>query len=286
MEQSYYGNSKVLWRVLLAIVLIQCLGLTTHVFMYGSDFLISLWYTMKMNGNLARSIDQTMIVVFMLSALSAAFFRQAKLWLFVGFWVFFLGTNSFFQDDSFAADYTFFSQAIRYCAPIGLAYYLWKKDSDHAQAELGLNTLLSVGASVTFIAHGIEAINHNPQFVDFILRICRNYFGMNLSQAQAESMLGAIGLIDLALGLSLLFEPNRQVLLYMAFWGFLTASIRIFYSPSIPGLEGALIRSANGGAPLILWLFAMKTERLASPYQVLRAGLLRLQSFKSRLQGY
>lgn len=275
MSQEYYGRSKILWHLLLAIVLVQCFGLTFHVFMYGSDFLSSLWYTFKVNGNLARSVDQFMIVSFMLSALFAAFLNKAKLWFFVGFWVFFLGANSFFQDDSFAADYTFFSQAIRYCAPMGIGYYMYQKHSDHFRAERGLNLLLALGISMTFIAHGIEAINHNPEFVDFIIRIFRKYFSLNISQSDAESMLRAIGLIDVALGVSLLFESNRQVLLYMAFWGFLTAIVRIFYSPSIPGLESALIRSANGGAPLVLWLFLVRTERLSSPYQIIRQFMAR-----------
>ena len=105
----------------------------------------------------------------------------------------------------------------------------------------------------TFAAHGYEATRLNPRFVDLILAADRNLFRLGIDQAGAESILRCIGVHDIALALVVLagrFTP--RVLLWMAFWGVVTACSRVVLGG--PGaIHHAVIRAANGGLPLVLF---------------------------------
>jgi hypothetical protein len=278
MNQEGQGEISKEMRLLAILVLIQCFGIAASVFHYGSEFLTTLWLN-KLDGNLASAIDRVCIAIFMITAAVAAYRKSATLWGVVGFWVFFLAVNTFVQDGSFGASYVFFSGSIRYLSPLSLALYCYFRH-DHERAHAAATSLLMLGAGVTFIGHGMEALNHNPQFIDFLIRFFRNYLGMGLLQSEAESMLTAIGLMDVMVGITVLLRPDHPVLMHMALWGFLTAAVRVLHSPSLPGLEGMLIRATNGGVPLVLALCALKIG--ARPWtplelvvQLVRHGLRR-----------
>ena len=115
-----------------------------------------------------------------------------------------------------------------------------------------LTTILAVGCTaVTFAIHGGEAFMLNPPFIDLIV----SAFGMlsiDQSNAQVHFILRAICVMDLCLAISILFKPHPKVLLWMCFWGALTALSR----PLTIGMEAwheAFIRAANAGMPLLIY---------------------------------
>src|SRR5690606_19275859 len=57
----------------------------------------------------------------------------------------------------------------------------------------------------------------------------------------------------------LLGPLRRGLLVHMAFWGILTAGARIVHSGE-HGIHDALIRAANGGVALVLWMLVVRSH--------------------------
>jgi len=75
-----------------------------------------------------------------------------------------------------------------------------------------------------------------------------SYFAVaGIAEASAWILMPVIGIIDIALGTLALVRPMRAVLLYMAFWGFLTACLRPLAGE---GIWECLERAGNFGVPL------------------------------------
>lgn len=140
------------------------------------------------------------------------------------------------------------AQAARIVAPLAL---LWP-------ARAGV--MLRGAIALTFAAHGIEAILGHPLFVDYLIRAFGRA-GLELGQPAAEGTLLVIGVVDLLVAVLVLL-PQRMVFvaLYMALWGFATASARMVFA----GLEAwpdTLIRVTNGAVPLTLALIWVQQNR-------------------------
>jgi hypothetical protein len=77
-----------------------------------------------------------------------------------------------------------------------------------------------------------------------------SYFGVvGIPPWLAYKLMPLIGSIDISLGILVLFYPVRAALLYMAFWGFLTSTIRpLAGEPVWEWIE----RVPNWGVPLAL----------------------------------
>ena len=82
--------------------------------------------------------------------------------------------------------------------------------------------LLKIVLAATFITHGLECINGNPYFKDYILG---NFLFIKKPE-NADILLITIGTIDILASL-FLFLTIRIGLYWMFFWGFATAIIRI-----------------------------------------------------------
>lgn len=139
------------------------------------------------------------------------------------------------------------AQAARWAAPLALMFNRpqW---------------LLRGAIALTFAAHGVEALYAHPLFVDYLIR----GFGrvsLDVGQNSAESMLLAIGVIDLLVAVLILL-PKRllPVALYMAAWGFLTALARMLFA-GLDAWPDALIRVTNGAVPLTLALLWVRANR-------------------------
>jgi hypothetical protein len=112
-------------------------------------------------------------------------------------------------------------------------------------ADLEYNTihwLLRIACAAEFIGHGAFGIITKPVWV--------NYFGVvGIPPWLAYKLMPLIGSIDISLGIVVLFYPLRAALLYMAFWGLLTATIRpLAGEPIWEWVE----RAPNWGVPLAL----------------------------------
>ena len=119
--------------------------------------------------------------------------------------------------------------------------------------------LLRIAVVITFAAHGYEAWQRHPKFVDFNIVVAQRLLGWSMTQDTAEATLVVIGTIDLgAAGLLLLGLRWRPVVFYMAFWGLITATARVVYAGSA-GFSGAyhqtLVRACHAGVPLAIGLY-------------------------------
>lgn len=139
-----------------------------------------------------------------------------------------------------------FGHAVRFAAP--LALWLWSAGRRDAAFELA-----RVAAAATFLAHGYEALQHHPRFIDLLIPAAREHLGWRMSEATARHILTAIGLQDVLLALALGWRRARGIAFYMAAWGAITLGARVLAW----GLEqwpAAAIRCANLGLPLFLGL--------------------------------
>lgn len=114
--------------------------------------------------------------------------------------------------------------------------------------------LLRIAAAGTFFGHGVEALSLRASFVDLLMGTVESLFGMRLGQDTVEMLLPAIGAIDIALAGAILVCRSRVVAAYMALWGVATAASRIVHAGLDNYLE-TLLRTPNGGVPLVLFLF-------------------------------
>lgn len=141
------------------------------------------------------------------------------------------------------------ARAIRVAAPLGLAWWSCRPRSH------GVKPLLRCACAATFAAHGVEALWHEPAFLDFLFMASARS-GFSLSQPVAEVILTAIGVVDLvaAVGVIALGGRTRSVVVaYMFLWGALTAAARVVHSGA-GGLHEMLLRVPHAGVPLALFL--------------------------------
>ncbi len=115
--------------------------------------------------------------------------------------------------------------------------------------------LLVIATCLTFATHGYEAFNEHPKFRDLIY----GSFGavsIPLSDSMCDLLLKLIGIKDVCLAIAVVFciyrREIRWVLLWMAFWGILTAITRPIALNDVGWLD-ALLRVGNGVTPLLIY---------------------------------
>lgn len=106
--------------------------------------------------------------------------------------------------------------------------------------------VLRISVAGEFIGHGVFALQGKEAWIKWF-----PIFGIS-DMSLAAQLLFLIGIMDIALAILVLIKPIRIALLWMAFWGFLTALIRPIVGESIWDF---IERWANWGAPLALLLF-------------------------------
>jgi hypothetical protein len=103
--------------------------------------------------------------------------------------------------------------------------------------------ILRVGIAGTFFGHGFFALQVKESWIHLITA-----FGFSIHAAKI--MMPLFGAIDMVVAVLVLVKPFRVVLLYAAFWAFLTALARpVAGLPVLDFIE----RSANWAAPLALF---------------------------------
>ena len=123
--------------------------------------------------------------------------------------------------------------------------------------------LLKVAIAMTFVGHGLYAVNFHPRPANFLV-MCINI--LPITETQAASFLNVAGTLDFIIAVSI-FLPFRKVVFvaaaYAAFWGFVTAIARPwayfhieFWQDSLHRwLYEAAYRLIHGIGPLILALY-------------------------------
>lgn len=107
---------------------------------------------------------------------------------------------------------------------------------------------LRVGLAGSFIAHGIFAVLGEEEFLKWIMDFT------NTDVATGAKLLLAVGVMDILVGISMLFKPVRFVILWAFIWTFWTSIMIIFPFIGEPVLEvfEHMIMPASAMALLIL----------------------------------
>jgi len=118
---------------------------------------------------------------------------------------------------------------------------------DHSlQSDKRIHYTLRFAAAMCFFGHGAFGIITKP--------IWLNYFALfGVGHDMAYHLMPWVGILDILMGISLLFYPTRAILLWLVVWGFITALCR-----PLSGEHSAEVieRAGNYGAPLALLILS------------------------------
>ena len=112
--------------------------------------------------------------------------------------------------------------------------------------------VLRIVCALTFATHGWEAFQLNPPFQD-LLYTTFGHVGIELSESVCNGLLRAIGVMDVLLAVGVTVTHFRPLLLWMGFWGLITAASR----PLAMGFDAwpeFAMRLPNSAAPMMLVL--------------------------------
>ncbi len=116
----------------------------------------------------------------------------------------------------------FFEYSLQFGAPIFLFLLFFQK----RLAKRNL-FLMKVAIALAFSCHGLYAINFYPRPGLFVQMVMSSLY---LSESAAIQLLNAVSVLDFVVAIGV-FMPSRfarPILLYAAFWGFLTSVARIY----------------------------------------------------------
>lgn len=118
-----------------------------------------------------------------------------------------------------------------------------------------------IACAMCFIGHGAFGI--------ITKQIWCNYFAVfGIGEALAYQLMPVVGIMDISLGLVLLFYPWRFAAAWLVFWGLFTALLRpLSGEPFAEFIE----RAGNYGAPLILLMIAGAHDLRTKWFQKLEA---------------
>lgn len=108
-----------------------------------------------------------------------------------------------------------------------------------------LEWVLRIAVAGEFIGHGAFALQGKEQWVGWVTQLT------GITAEPATQIIMLVGLVDVLLGLLLLWKPVRPLILWMAVWGLFTALVRPLVDMPIWDF---VERWANWGAPLALYL--------------------------------
>jgi len=257
------GAERVL-RVVLAVMLAGAARSTT---LHGSPVSSVLWHDFGWSEAAFVGLDHAASAILYLTAalvlLAPRGARTAWALLPAALWLALVPLAKLRAGGDFAYMLAPFTKGNRPLALLAL-FCLWRgARGDGARAT----KLLVFGAAAVFASHGLEALFHNPRFVDYLLVSTARLTPWTMSEGTARLLLYGIGTMDVAVAALVLRGPSRRVLAWAALWGLATAAMRLVYFGPLGGAHHAAIRALNGGGALTL-LFAL---RAGLPYPRWRA---------------
>lgn len=113
--------------------------------------------------------------------------------------------------------------------------------------------ILRIGAGLCFIGHGAVALGAATKFVALLAT-----FGLDHSQSLV--LLKVIGLLDIALGLLILFKPSKNILRWAMVWTGLTLLAWAFHGDSLMDLFRRVTYLTTPAALLVL-LYSKTTAK-------------------------
>lgn len=203
---------------------------------------------------------KTIGFMLILGALAAIWvFRNKSVWAsyYVLFCGFLLGILIFLEfKEKFYQSAQFLEGTLQIFTPVLFVVFLrnWLKE------KYTIN-LLKLAVALTFVGHGLYALNLYPtpgNFVDMVIVL------LGVDETSAHIFLQIIGWIDVILLLAIFFkETEKPALIYATIWGLATAFARYFYVVKLNNYDFAaydilyrtLFRLAHGLIPLALFIY-------------------------------
>lgn len=158
--------------------------------------------------------------------------------------------------------FPFVTQIGRIAAPLGLLLICrWESGAGAGQRRIDrAMQMLRYAVAMVFLAHGIEAWQLNPKFVDLIINSAQRVAGWNISESAAEVCLASIGGIDMMIAIACVGVRSRTVMWWMAFWGFATALSRLVANGWQMSWHETFARTPHFGIPLAVALWWLLLE--------------------------
>lgn len=152
--------------------------------------------------------------------------------------------------------FPFAAQAARIAAPLVLLLVERTRCADVCPAgnSSSAEWIARIAIAATFGAHGLEALQQNPDFIDLLIHSFENLGTGRMSEAAAGTLLYAIGVVDIVVAVAMVAVRSRAIAGYMAFWGLITAASRIVCFGLERGWPGFAERSSHFALPLVLLL--------------------------------
>ena len=259
-------STSALWCLRISVAA-QCLATARTAWVVGSS--VNGWLFMKagLPETVASTTDQVATALLLVIAASVLLRPVRVLLLVSAAWMAAEALAIWANPGTVVDSVAPFAHAVRIAAPLGLAFLLPKTKRELFQmpsrSPLALWILL-LGTSATFIAHGMEALQHYGRFVDLIIGSAKQWIGWDLSQSGAEAALTFIGIHDILLAALLLLRRWRWVAGWMALWGLATALSRMTAMGG-DSWHQSVLRIANGGVPLAIYLSWWQLVRPSAP---------------------
>ena len=255
------GKLRLTLLVLRLVVFLQAFAYISQSLLGETAIFELLWLELHLSESTALFLTRGGALIVLASSLGLCLRRSRPLGFFISAWFALSAVAEMVLGGAPFLRIVLAADAIRILVPAALVLL---PDPDEFATDARLadwsRRLLALGAGVTFIAHGWEALQHNPQFVDYLLLTSRSWLDAPLAESTALFMLTVIGVVDMLLGLLVLAgHRSRVVLGYMAAWGLITALARTVYG-GIWAYPSTLVRTANGGGPLALLLLTLPEQ--------------------------
>lgn len=241
-------------------VALTCIGTAARLQMYGGQVLSFLWLELDWSEAAAVKLEYA-AAYGLLASVPFVFWRPAwPVLKLVAAWLLFSAIATTLIEP-WHPELEPAAHAARYLAPLALAALSMKTNPRNRRLA---EWLLRAGVGATFIAHGIEALLMRAQFIDYLIGSAWTLTSLDLPEAGARGVLLCIGLVDVVVGAAILIPRRwRALALWLAFWGLLTASVRMVYM-GWGNWPETLIRVTNGAVPLtlfFLWQSESKNEQ-------------------------
>lgn len=249
--KNFWSRERVLPALLAAAYSATCLGYAWSFHQFSCKTFSFLWGTHGYSEALAGSVERTMVVLFLLSAV-CIWIRPVRgvALLGAGAMLVEMLSETFVPSAKYPMVY-WAEWALRYSVPVA-ALLLFKSGKVCKERSV---RIMRIAIALVFAAHGIKALLAEPQFLDFLLVTSRR-LGWGMDEGQSLMLLHMIGTVDLIVAAHLLFlRPvcNRGVLLWMAVWGAITAFSRITYG-GWGNWHEVMIRTSHLLVPVVLYL--------------------------------
>ena len=221
MVASRIGRDLLVCLIIKSAILLQCIGIFFSLWSGSSvESLFFLEFGLKPSNS--KIIENGLALVIL--ALGFSVFFQRKTFTLILLFLLTLAISWITQKQGGIpfASWSIPAHALRILTPLGLLM-LPKNSNDFSKAY----SVLVLGLSVTFFTHGIEALSLHPRFVDYLLVFSNKFLYYNLQQSMAEFILKLIGCLDICMDILVLIQPKPGIFIWMAYWGFVTASVRM-----------------------------------------------------------